>query len=67
MTTIITLCWVSFFFTCFYHYFVNSLRMERCCVYFCVPNAQSQGLEEVDEGREGEITKAADIDEQLHY
>lgn len=67
VTTIITLCWISFFFTCFYHYFVNSLRMECCCVYFYVPNAQSQGLEEVDEERGGEITKAADIYGQLHY
>lgn len=38
--------------------------MERCYVYFYVPNAQSQGLEEVDEKREGEIPKAADIYEQ---
>lgn len=35
VTTIITLCWISFFFTCFYHYFVNSLRMECCCLFLC--------------------------------
>ena len=45
LTALITSCWISFFFICFHHYFVNSLSIKPCCVYFCVPNAQPQGLE----------------------
>lgn len=43
VTTIITLCWISFFFTCFYHYFVNSLRKERLLCWFLCSQCSVSG------------------------